>query len=166
MAKKKSKKPDPKPRRQRRTAEQVIADLEARIAAVREREARKQARADPALRHAAAALKALEKALAATRDAVLQKALAEARTSLGALLESDAGSAPRAARGPHRARGAGDLAESLLAHVRKHPGQRGEQIAAALHTDAATMRPAMKRLIAEGKVETAGQRRGMTYTAV
>lgn len=160
-------KPVPKPRRTRRTADQVIADLEARIAAVREREARKQARADPALRHAAAALRALEKALAATRDAVTQKALAEARASLGALLAGgDGAPAARPARARRGARGGGDLAESLLAYVQSHPGQRGEQIAAALRTDAATLRPAMKRLIAEGKVETEGQRRGMTYTAV
>ena len=47
-----------------------------------------------------------------------------------------------------------------------HPGQRGEQISAALGTDSTTMRPVMKRLIEERKVKTKGERRGMTYAAV
>jgi hypothetical protein len=55
------------------------------------------------------------------------------------------------------------LSESLLAHVKQHPGQRGEQIAAALKTDVGTMRLPMKKLIAAKKIKTKGNRRGMTY---
>lgn len=53
----------------------------------------------------------------------------------------------------------------LLEYVTANPGQRGEQIAAALKTDVGTMRLPMKKLIAEKKVRTQGQRRGMTYFA-
>jgi hypothetical protein len=79
--------------------------------------------------------------------------------------------APKASgkRGGKRIRrSAEDLAgmsDALLAHVKANPGQRGEQIAAALGTDVGTMRKPMKLLIAKKLVKTAGQRRGMTYTA-
>ena len=55
---------------------------------------------------------------------------------------------------------------ALLTYVKDHPGQRGEQIAAALGTDSKSVRPAMQRLLADKKVKTRGQRRGMTYAAV
>lgn len=55
------------------------------------------------------------------------------------------------------------LGEALLACISKTPGQRGEQIAAALKTDVKTMRPAMLKLIEAKKIKTKGQRRGMTY---
>jgi len=57
------------------------------------------------------------------------------------------------------------MANSLFDYVKKNPGQRGEQIAAALGTDVGTMRKPMQFLLAKKKVKTKGQRRGMTYTA-
>lgn len=58
-----------------------------------------------------------------------------------------------------------EMQNTLLAHVKANPGQRGEQIAAALGTDVGTMRLPMKKLISARQVRTEGQRRGMTYHA-
>lgn len=149
--------------RQRRTLDQKIADLQAKIAALKDREAEKQAQADPALRHARLALRAIDKALAATENATTQRALNGARATLGECL----GMAK--AEGGRVRRSAGEisnLGDALLNYVRNNPGQRGEEIAAAMATDSGTIRPVMKKLISAGKVATQGQRRGMTYAAV
>ncbi len=68
-------------------------------------------------------------------------------------------------RGKRSAADLGQMGDKLLAHVKAHPGQRGEQIAAALGTDVGTMRLPMRMLIAERKVRTEGQRRGVVYFA-
>lgn len=155
----------PPPRRQRRDVDQRIAELAGKIAALKAREAQRQAKADPAKKHASAALRSIDKALAAAGDPATKRVLSGARSSLGAWLGGENGVLLPA--GARRAASVGeDLAGVLLDHVRSHPGQRGEQIAVALGTDASSMRPAMKRLIADGKISTEGQRRGMTYAAV
>ena len=59
----------------------------------------------------------------------------------------------------------GAMGDTLLAHVKANPGQRGEQIAAALKSDVGTIRLPMKALIASKKITTRGQRRGMQYFA-
>jgi predicted ArsR family transcriptional regulator len=56
-----------------------------------------------------------------------------------------------------------EMGASLLAYVRKNPGQRGEDIAEELGSDSKTIRLPMKKLIAEGQVRTKGERRGMRY---
>jgi hypothetical protein len=68
-------------------------------------------------------------------------------------------------RGRRSTEGLEEMQSALLSHVKSNPGQRGEQIAAALGTDVGTMRLPMKKLIAARQVRTEGQRRGMMYFA-
>lgn len=57
------------------------------------------------------------------------------------------------------------MGEALVSHVKANPGQRGDQIAAALNSDVSTIRLPMRALIASKKITTRGQRRGMQYFA-
>jgi hypothetical protein len=165
MAKKKlDSKQDSSSRRRRRGTDQMIADLEAKIMAIKAREARKKAKADPVLRYATAAVKSIDKASSATRDPAAKKALVEARSTLSDFLAQHA--PVREGRVVRSAIEIEDLGEALLGYVRSNPGQRGEQIAAALAADTKAIRPVMKKLIAAGKIRTEGQRRGMTYSAI
>lgn len=155
-------------KRIRRNEDQLIADLEAKIAQLQRRAAQKKVKRDPALKHVSAAVRSIDKASVETKDAATRTALDEARGTLRACLTLN--SATRTDKSmitPHARRSVDAVsADVLLEHVRKNPGQRGEQIAAALETDTKTMRPAMHRLIAEKKIKTKGERRGMTYAAV
>lgn len=157
-------------KRARRSPEQLIADLQARIETIKSKAERQQAKRDPALRHVASAVRSIDKALAETSDKVLRAALNEAHLTLGSCLTASGMAPPRSGAKPRgrRARGAAseELAEAILPYLRANPGQRGEEIAAALGTDTNTLRPPMKRLIADGQVRTEGQRRGMTYYPV
>ena len=67
---------------ERRTPEQLIQDLEARIHSIRARAERKQAKQDPAIRNALLAVKVIDKAIAADPPAWLRVALHEARGTL------------------------------------------------------------------------------------
>src|SRR5262245_9179889 len=95
-------------KRVRRDAEQLIRDLEAKIVSIRARAERKKVKADPAMRHTAAAVKAIDKALAETKDATTRQALGEARSTLSACLAlNGVGGGNGAVVKPHRARGSG-----------------------------------------------------------
>ena len=149
--------------RVRRTDEQLVADLQAKIAEVKRRAEQKQTKRDPSLRHISAALRSIDKAAAASTDPVNRQALDEARATLSACLSLNGAASKDDVRSqPRRASKVLD-ADVLLEHIRKNPGQRGEEVAAAMGTETAAMRPLMRNLIDERKVRTKGERRGMRY---
>lgn len=154
-------------KRARKSYEDKIAELQEKIEAIKRREEEKKKKKSPVLRFVRGALTSLDKALADCDDNVMKKELGEARLRLSAVLAlsgTPAASLTPVARGGRRSSGeVENLGETLLAHVKKHPGQRGEQIASDLGTDTKTMRLPMKKLIEDGKVKTTGQRRGMCY---
>ena len=152
----------------RRSEEQRIADLERQIEALKQRKARRLIPRDPALKHLHAAVRSIDKAMSESHEQVARVGLAEARSTLAACLAL-VGAAPTRERGmirpPPRAATGRITEDALLSHVRQNPGHRGEQIAVALGTDSATVRPVMKRLIKAGRVRTTGQARAMSYAA-
>ena len=62
-------------KRTRRTPEQLIAELEARIAQVKRRAETQKVKKDPALRHISMAVRSMDKAMAATQDAATKRRL-------------------------------------------------------------------------------------------
>ena len=152
-------------KRTRRTAEQMIKDLEAEIRRIKERDAQRKARHDPSLRHVAAAVRSIDKAMAATSDTATRKALGDARAILGACLTMagvDVKTRSRRAT-PGRGMAEGVEPEAVLTYVRNNPGSSGEQVASAIGTDTTTLRPVMHALIADGEVKASGKGRGMRY---
>jgi len=151
----------------RRTEEERIQALEAQIESLKRRKVQKLVRRDPALKQMHAAVRSIDKALAATTDHAMREALNEAEATLIACLEL-VGGAPKQGKSvliPQPKRAAVSE-EALLAYVRLHPDARGELIAQALGTDTATVRPVMKRLIQSGRVKAAGKARATSYSAV
>jgi len=80
----------------RRTDEDRIAELQAKIEGIKTRGERKQARANPAVRLTVNAVKLLDKALNATEDAVARKTIEEARQELGAYVATQGWQVPTA----------------------------------------------------------------------
>ncbi len=85
-------------KRKRRSSQEMVADLEARIARIRARAERRKAKKDPTLRHISAAVRSIDKALAESEDVVTRQTLDETRATLTAVLSLN-GAAPKAGRG-------------------------------------------------------------------
>lgn len=78
----------------------------------------------------------------------------------------------KATKAAKRAKGAkrtadelNELTQSLLTHVKRHPGLRIEQIGAALQLTTKDLALPAKKLIGEKKLSTKGQKRATTYFA-
>ncbi len=149
----------------RRTADQQIAALEAKIQALKAKAAAAKVKKDPALKFVSKAIRLIDEASSNTKDNAMRQALGEARSTLAACVQLKGVTLTPRGSAPRRAPRSGAIeANTLLTYIRNNPGSRGEQISAALGTDTKTLRPVMKELIADRKVKTAGERRGMAYS--
>ncbi|MEW6072644.1 MAG: hypothetical protein AB1726_08650 [Planctomycetota bacterium] len=102
--------PGPRKRRQRRSPEEIINDLQEEIRRVRARQTARELKRSPAHKAAIATIRAIDKALAfaaGENETALRHALADARKPLGAYLEEKGVRLPKAnlPKGP-RPRGA------------------------------------------------------------
>jgi hypothetical protein len=80
----------PVPRKyNRRSEEQLIADLEARIEGLKARAATKAAKKNPAVRFTNQAVRSIDRALEVAENAAHRESLTEARTALVAYLQLD-----------------------------------------------------------------------------
>jgi len=154
-------------KRTRRTPEERIQELEAKIALVKARAEQKRVARNPALRHVRAALKAIDRALAATQDPATRRALGEASTTLAACLGLHGlkSSAPRMAAVREPDRWPKFEEDTVLRYIQEHPASCSEEIAAALGTDTTSLRAVLQRLQTEGKARSEGHGRAMRYFA-
>lgn len=83
-----------------RSEQERVAELEAKIAAIKARGERKKARGNPSVKFSVAAAKLLAKALGETQDPVARRVLDEARTSIAGWCESQGWAVPVAATKP------------------------------------------------------------------
>jgi hypothetical protein len=153
----------------KRTIEQRIEELEAKIEGIKRREERKKVRARPEVKHLNMALRSIDKGLNASEDQVLRKALDEARATVSSCLGL-LGISPRAKLVPKRrakpsAQAVALDSEQMLSYVRNNPGEKGEAIAAQFETDTATLRVVLRQLAADGAIRSEGKGRGTVYLA-
>lgn len=151
-------------KRTRRTADERIADLRAEIDRIKARAALAEAKKDPARRHIAAAIRAIDKATAETEDAGMQEALSNARATLSGCLAID-GEGPGTLT-PRRRRVERPDADRVLAYIREHPGARSTDICSELDTDTASLRPVLHGLRDAGAISVEGKARATRYSAI
>src|SRR5688572_27705792 len=129
-------------------ARPLIAELEARIASVKRRAETQKVKKDPALRHVSLAVRSMDKAMAASQNAATRTAVGEARSALAAVLTLNGVvvSGGSKARGASVNGGVKPDAERVARYISDHPGSRAEDIAKALGTGTAELRPALMKL--------------------
>ncbi len=150
-------------KRHRRTAEQIIADLQSEIGRIKARAAQQKAKKDPALRHISGAVRAIDKAMGETKDNATRTALTEVRATLSACLALN-GAVPAGTLIPKRRAGGPPDADQVLDYIRKHPSSRSEEICGELKTDTTSLRPVLHRLRDEGKVKVERKARARRYS--
>jgi len=150
----------PQKKRHRRSETELISDLQAKIARLKQRSAQKKAKKDPTLRHISAAVRSIDKALEATQDVATGKALDETRSTLAACLALGGASTVPVSK---RRAATTVSSDDILAYVRRNPGSLCGDVAEALGADSKAVGAALKRLREEGAVRSEGQRRGMRY---
>ncbi len=157
-----------KPKRKRRTPEELIADLQAEIERIKTRAEQQKARKDPALRHVSGAIRAIDKASQATKDSATRTALNEARATLVACLALHGVEVSADTAGTRKRRPSGPAPDrkKVLAFLKKNPGSRSEQICEALETDSAALRPVLHALRDEGAISVEGKARATSYSVV
>jgi hypothetical protein len=153
------------PKKNRRSAEERIAALAAEIERIKTRAAQAKVKKDPALRHISGSIRALDKALSATKDKATRTALSEARATLAACMSLH-GVAPSSGGGTRRSvRAEAPDPSEVLSYLRQHPGARSEQMATDLGTETGVLRPVLHELRDSGKVKVEGKARATRYTA-
>lgn len=156
-------------KRNRRTPEQQIADLQAKIAELQERKERREALQDPARRHVAAALRTVDKALEVCEDPALKATLRDVRERLAGSADPKGLLVPKAAPKARTRRVSTAHADvdpdAVLRYLKLNPGSRCEDVAKGLDIDSGAISPVLKALKSEGKARTEGQARGTKYFA-
>jgi hypothetical protein len=105
--------------------------------------------------------------MAATQDDATRTAVGEARTALAAVLTLNGVviSGGSKVRGTSVNGGTKPDAERVARYIADHPGSRAEDIATALGTETAQLRPALMKLRSAGAVEPKGKARATRYYA-
>jgi hypothetical protein len=158
-------------KRTRRSEEQRIAELEAKILQIKALAEKRKVQRDPSLRHIKMALRSIDKAANASGDTTARKTLEDIRVTLAGLMALGGGGGGGDTTITPRGRSSagftgGGVAPSehqLMDYIQRHPGQRGEEIARALNSETRLMRPVLHRLIEAKRIKTSGQARATAY---